>query len=434
MNFNPKKPYLYAMLTLCGAISLSVLFFFVIYRYQGFGSALSELISILSPFMYGAIFAYLLKPSVNFFARLFGRILPKRLHCTITTLSILISFLIAFFSIYAMVALVLPDVMVSISVVRTTTPEKVNEILAWLREYFANEPIIVSYINEAYSTISLSIDTWIKTIMLPYLTDIVSGVGLGVVTAVSAFTDVFVGLFVAVYLLASRKKFSEQAKLALYGIARKDWADTILYEIRYADRMFGGFINGKIIDSIIVGIITYIVCIVVGFPNPSLISIIIGITNIIPFFGPFIGAVPATILVFINEPIKAIWFIMFIIILQQLDGNVIGPKILGDTTGLSSFWVLFSILFFGGLWGFVGMIIAVPLFAVLYDIARKLICKGLARNGCNNMLLEYNQTFGAHLCTDGSGVVCAQVQDSQTAASIDADSENAQTAPSDDAQ
>ena len=211
---------------------------------------------------------------------------------------------------------------------------------------------------------------------------------------VTVFKNLIIGIIVAIYLLASRKKFAQQAKLILYSILKPRWADTMLNEVLYADKMFGGFINGKIMDSAIIGVLCYIVCAIVKFPSALLVSVIIGVTNVIPFFGPFIGAVPATLLILIQSPIKALWFVLFILILQQLDGNVIGPKILGNSTGLSSFWVLFAILLFGGLWGFVGMIIGVPLFAVIYDVVKKLVIHGLRRNDELEMLGTYHETFG----------------------------------------
>lgn len=158
--------------------------------------------------------------------------------------------------------------------------------------------------------------------------------------------------------------------------------------------MFGGFINGKIMDSAIIGVLCYIGCSIFKFPSALLVSVIIGVTNVIPFFGPFIGAIPATLLILIQDPIKALWFVLFVLVLQQLDGNIIGPKILGNTTGLSSFWVLFAILLFGGLWGFVGMIVGVPLFAVIYDVIKKLVIHGLRRNDELDLLSTYHDKFG----------------------------------------
>jgi predicted PurR-regulated permease PerM len=212
--------------------------------------------------------------------------------------------------------------------------------------------------------------------------------------AILTVKNLLIGLVVAVYLLAGRKRFARQANMILHSLVSPKWAQLILDELKYADRMFGGFINGKILDSAIIGVLCYIGCMIFRFPNALLVSVIIGVTNVIPFFGPFIGAVPATLLILIEEPIKAVWFVLFVLVLQQLDGNIIGPKILGNVTGLSSFWVMFAILLFGGLWGFVGMLIGVPLFAVIYDVIKKLVTLGLARNKCEDMMVAYHEQFG----------------------------------------
>ncbi len=395
MNYKPKKPYLYASFALFGGASASIIVFFFIYRYQGLGDMISTVVNILQPFVYGIVIAYLLKPIVNYFAQLFERKFPPKLKRAVAPLSITVSFLISALFLYALFALILPDVIDSLGSLMISVPGRISDFRTWLTKIFEDEPLIQEYINTGYSTISSSVDSWVSNTLMPQITNIVNGVGLGVWSAVLAIKDLFIGIFVALYLLIIRHKLGQQGKLLLYSIARRDWADLIVAEIKYADKKFGGFIVGKIWDSIIIGVLCYFVCLFVGFPNPTLIAIIIGITNIIPFFGPFIGAVPASILVLIVDPVMTIWFVIFIFILQQFDGNILGPKILGDSTGLSSFWVLFSILFFGGLWGFVGMIVGVPLFAVLYDIVRQLILHGLSRNGCNDLLINYNQEFGA---------------------------------------
>ncbi len=356
---------------------------------------LSSLISILYPFVYGIVIAYLLKPSVNFFADLFERKFPKGLHRLISPLSITLSLVFAGIFIYALFALILPEFIDSVTIAMVTLPTATKDLLTWLQKVFEDEPLILEYINTGYNAISSFIEDWFTSSVVPQITTILSGFGLGVVNIIVVVKNLFIGLFAAIYLLASRKKFARQGNLLLHSICPKKWADIILSEIAHADRMFSGFINGKILDSIIIGFLCYFVCLIVGFPNPTLVSIIIGVTNVIPFFGPFIGAVPATLLILMVEPIKAIWFVMFVLILQQLDGNIIGPKILGDSTGLASFWVLFSIILFGGLWGFPGMIVGVPLFAILYNIVRQLIEYGLKRNNCSRLLVQYNKDFGA---------------------------------------
>jgi len=205
--------------------------------------------------------------------------------------------------------------------------------------------------------------------------------------------NLLIGLIVACYLLASRKKFARQSVMIVRSVLKPKWAELFLNEVAFIDRMFGGFIDGKILDSAIIGVLCYIGCSIFNFPNALLISAFVGITNVIPYFGPFIGAIPSILLILIEDPVKAIWFAIFILALQQLDGNIIGPAILGDRTGLSSFWVLFSIILFGELWGIAGMIVCVPLFAVIYDIIKKLVRRGLYKKDQIQIWEQYKADY-----------------------------------------
>lgn len=390
------KPYLYGMLAGFGAISLSIAFFFLIYRFQGFGDAISVLTGILMPFIYGAVIAYLLKPVCNTVENFLRRSFPEKAHKAVDPVAILLTMLFGVLLVYALLMMIIPQLITSVTTLYYTAQRNINRFVAWIstQEFFEENHDLLLMIESAYDSISLNLDTWIKTTLVPSMQNIVSGVGSGVISVVNTLKNLLIGIIVAVYLLASRKRFAQQAKMILYSAVPSPWAQRILDEVKYADRMFGGFINGKILDSAIIGVLCYIVCLIVRFPSALLVSVIIGVTNVIPFFGPFIGAIPATLLILIQDPIKAIWFVLFVFILQQLDGNVIGPKILGNSTGLSSFWVLFAILLFGGLWGFVGMIVGVPLFAVIYDVVKKLVLFGLRRNGQTQMYDAYHDTFG----------------------------------------
>lgn len=390
------KPYLYGMLAGFGAISLSIAFFFLIYRFQGFGDAISVLTGILMPFIYGAVIAYLLKPVCNTVENFLRRSFPEKAHKAVEPVAILLTMLFGVLLVYALLMMIIPQLITSVTTLYYTAQRNINRFVAWIstQEFFEENHNLLLMIESAYDSISLNLDTWIKTTLVPSMQNIVSGVGSGVISVVNTLKNLLIGIIVAVYLLASRKRFAQQAKMILYSAVPSPWAQRILDEVKYADRMFGGFINGKILDSAIIGVLCYIVCLIVRFPSALLVSVIIGVTNVIPFFGPFIGAIPATLLILIQDPIKAIWFVLFVFILQQLDGNVIGPKILGNSTGLSSFWVLFAILLFGGLWGFVGMIVGVPLFAVIYDVVKKLVLFGLRRNGQTQMYDAYHDTFG----------------------------------------
>ena len=390
------KPYIYGMLAGFGAISLSIIFFFLIYRFDGFGSAISTLTGILMPFIYGAVIAYLLKPVCNTIEGFLHRFIPERMKGLINALSVALTILFGLLLIYALCMMIIPQLITSVTALYYTAQRNLAKFVQWANhvEFIENNEQIMNMLNSAYDTLSTNIDELIKTKLLPSMQNIVSGAAIGVLNVVTVAKNLVIGIIVAVYMLASRKRFTQQVKLIFYSVFKPRWAQLIIEEIQYADKMFGGFINGKIMDSAIIGVLCYIGCLIFKFPSALLVSVIIGVTNVIPFFGPFIGAIPATLLILIQNPIKALWFILFVLVLQQLDGNIIGPKILGNTTGLSSFWVLFAILLFGGLWGFVGMIVGVPLFAVIYDVIKKLVVHGLHRNNELEMLQTYHDRFG----------------------------------------
>ena len=390
------KPYLYGMLAGFGAISLSILFFFLIYRFQGFGDAISKLTGILMPFIYGAVIAYLLKPVCNCVENFLRRLLPEKMGAAANMLAVTISLLFGILVVYALIMMIVPQLITSVTTLYYTARNNLNDFVDWAshQEIIASNQKLLDFIETSYDNLQDMLDNIVRTKLVPSMQSLLSGAALGVMSFVTFLKNIIIGVIVSVYLLASRKKFGQQCKMILYSLIKPRWADIILEEILYADKMFGGFINGKILDSAIIGVLCYIACLIFKFPSALLVSVIIGVTNVIPFFGPFIGAIPATLLILIQNPIKALWFVLFVLVLQQVDGNIIGPKILGNTTGLSSFWVLFAILLFGGLWGFVGMIIGVPLFAVIYDVLKKFVLHGLRRNEEMELVTTYHDNFG----------------------------------------
>lgn len=381
MKKKEKSPYLYLMLSIFGAIALSILLFFLLFRVDAVKAKAARLTVILMPFIYGAVMAYLLKPICNFWERHLSALFEKhwpRGKKLAPLLSIFISILLGLGVILTLILLVLPELLNSISGILKAIPKSIDDTTKWAMQYAGDNEVLSNYIEELSENISVSLPNWIKTTFLPYLQSLLDGFSSSVLSIITVFKNFFIGLIVAIYLLGSRKLFARQGNMLLYSIFPKKWADLILTEIKYADQMFGGFINGKLVDSLIIGVICFIGMLILRMPYAVLISVIVGVTNIIPFFGPYIGAVPSALLVLMISPVKCVIFLIFILVLQQFDGNILGPRILGNVTGLSSFWVLFSILFFGGVFGFIGMIIGVPVFAVLYDIIRKLVHKGLA--------------------------------------------------------
>ena len=388
-----KKKYLYSMLAGFGAISLSVVLFFVLYRFRGIGDALKKLGDILAPFVYGGVVAYLLRPLCNLYEKLYLRYIPKKLHKAANPVAVALSIISGILIVYALIIMIAPQLYESIKTIWTTLPEKINQLIAWLTKTFGEDEEMLAYIESAYRAVYSELDAWARGTLVPSISNLVSGVGMSVWKVLMFFYNLLIGIIVAVYLLGSRKKFKHQSILLVRSVFKPKWADFILEEAKFVDRMFGGFIDGKIVDSGIIGVLCYLGCVIFQFPNALLVSAIVGITNVIPFFGPFIGAIPSVLLILIESPIKALWFAVFVFALQQLDGNIIGPAILGDRTGLSSFWVLFAIILFGGIWGLVGMIICVPLFAVIYDTIKRLVLRGLEKNGLSEVWQQYKADF-----------------------------------------
>lgn len=388
-----KRKYMYISLAVFTAISMSLVLFFILFRLQGIGDALKTLSDILAPFVYGGVVAYLLRPLCNTYESFFMDVFPQKAKRFANSVAVILSLVTGILVVYTLIIMIAPQLYQSVLSLWYSLPEKISQFVVWATGIFGEDEELLQLFNTSSQALMTELETWAETTLVPYITNIVSGVGSSVLKVLNFLYDLLIGLIVAVYLLGSRKKFARQSVLLVRSTLKPKWADLFLEEVAFIDRMFGGFIDGKILDSAIIGVLCYIGCLVFKFPNPLLIAAIVGITNIIPFFGPFIGAVPSTFLILIEDPMKALWFVLFVLVLQQLDGNIIGPTILGDRTGLSSFWVLFTIILFGGLWGIVGMIIAVPLFAVIYDTIKKLVRRGLTTKDQIELWQQYKADY-----------------------------------------
>lgn len=388
-----KRRYLYMMLSIFGAISLSIVVFFLMYRVKGIGDILRKLSETLAPFIYGGVVAYLLRPMCNFYEKNLQKLLPSGMKKVANTLAVALSLFSGILIVYALIIMIAPQLYESVLSLWNSMPDKVNQFLVWARSVFGEDEELLHLFSTSYDMLYQELEAWAQTTLMPYITNIVSGVGSSVYKVLLFLYNLLIGLIVACYLLASRKKFARQSVMIVRSVLKPKWAELFLNEVAFIDRMFGGFIDGKILDSAIMGVLCYIGCSIFNFPNALLISAFVGITNVIPYFGPFIGAIPSILLILIEDPVKAIWFGIFILALQQLDGNVIGPAILGDRTGLSSFWVLFSIILFGEMWGIAGMVVCVPLFAVIYDIIKKLVRRGLHKKDQIQVWEQYKADY-----------------------------------------
>ncbi|MBR0416340.1 MAG: AI-2E family transporter [Firmicutes bacterium] len=374
-----KNPWIKGMLAGFGALALAILLFLLLYNMDIVSQGFRKAMSILRPFIIGGAIAYLLCPLCNSAERWFEKLLPQKIKKWANGFAVAVSVIFLVAIVYLLIIMIIPQLYTSIVTLTETLPAQAEKFMRDIMRMLDDNETIAGYVNTIYENLRRAFDNWINNKLLPDMSTIISGVGTGVKSVISVLLDTIIGVIVAVYCLSGRRTFARQAKMVLYSITGQRWGDILRDEAGYADKMFNSFLSGKFVDSAIIGVICYLFCIIARMPNSLLVSVIIGITNIIPFFGPFIGAIPMSLLILIEDPMKALIFAIFILILQQIDGNIIGPKILGDSTGLSSFWVLFAIMVFGGVFGFIGMIIGVPLFAVIYDILEKLIKRGLAR-------------------------------------------------------
>lgn len=394
------RPYVYKALILFGAIALSIVFFFLLYFNDHIRAWLGKIVGILKPFIYGGVMAYLLKPVCNVFEEKLvcwltpsGKTPSARVRRIGAAVSIGVSVLLEIIIVAALLMMVLPQLATSIAGIVTMLEANIKYLEQWLTQFLGEQTVIMNYIENISVGITDRLTDWLNTQLLPNIQMVIGGVTSSVFGIVTVFKNLFIGLIVAIYLLGSRKQFAMQGRLIVYSVLKKRWADVVIGEVRFADRMFCGFINGKLLDSAIIGLLCFLFMWLFKLPYALLVSVIVGVTNVIPFFGPYIGAVPSVLLILMVSPIQSLVFLAFIIVLQQFDGNILGPRILGNVTGLSSFWVLFAILVFGGLFGFIGMIIGVPVFAVIYDIVKKLVHRGLQRNGQDALLAEYEAQF-----------------------------------------
>ncbi|MCD8332007.1 MAG: AI-2E family transporter [Oscillospiraceae bacterium] len=376
-----RKPYLKLTLTLFASAALATLFYFLLANLDTIGGFFSTVLGILMPFLIGGVIAYILTPVCNFFEGKLCRVLSKRKQGEklAKSLSVLFTLLLALLVIFAVLLLVIPALIESITSVFAQMPERIALFENWLLERVGENETLKNYLDNLTQAASTKLPEWISGTVLPQLQTLIGGMSAGVAGFVNTFYNLLIGIIVSIYLLGGRKTFARQGKKLIDCLFRKKWANAVMEEIRFANQVCSGFISGRLIDSLIIGLICFAGMLIFQIPYPVLISVIVGITNIIPFFGPWLGAIPSFLLILMTSPVKSMVFLVFILILQQFDGNFLGPKILGNTTGLSSFWVLFAILLCGGLFGFIGMLIGVPVFAVIYDIVCKLVNRGLER-------------------------------------------------------
>ena len=386
MKFRWDKKYLYWGITIFLVAVAILLFYFGIFHMSTLTGFLKKLYGIVTPLVYGAVIAYILNPLLRFLELQIIFPLFEKLHIEVTTrirkivrmICVLMVICIMFLVIYGLIAMLVPELVGSITNITNSFPRYIKQVQTWISDLFKNNQELEMYSMDILNTLISKAELWLNNEFLPQLNEIVLNFSTGIFDILKFLKNFLLGAIISIYMLYGKETFVANGKKALYAI--KENAESVndtIRDIQFLDKMFGGFIIGKIIDSVIIGIICYIGMSLLNLPYTLLISVIIGVTNVIPFFGPFIGAIPAGFLILLINPLQCLYFVLFVLALQQFDGNFLGPKILGDSTGLSSFMVIVAILIGGGIFGVFGMFVGVPITAVICTVARNAINRKL---------------------------------------------------------
>ena len=374
MKFKFDKKYFYWGLTAFLVIIASILFYYILFHRSSFSSGIKTFIRISMPIIDGFILAYLMTPVLNKIEKCIISPLYKKAKVPMTPkskrrmrgCSILVTIVLILIILYEFFGLIIPEVVRSIQSIIFQFPLYINNLSNWALGLMKNNPELEEVVNGMIAQYSSKILDYFNSNLLPHINDLIKTLSLSVIGVFRALWNFVIGFIISIYVLGSKEKFAGQAKKIAYALFDRKAGNEIITNFRFIHSTFIGFIGGKIVDSIIIGIICFVCTSVIGTPYAILVSVIIGVTNVIPFFGPWIGGVPSALLVLMVDPMQALYFIILILVIQQFDGNILGPKILGDSTGLSGFWVIFSITIFGGLFGVPGMVVGVPIFAVFY--------------------------------------------------------------------
>lgn len=392
--------YIYTGITAGCVIGVSIIIYFIFREFSVVQSMVAKIFSILSPILYGAVMAFLMSPVYNkmnekmsvFFKKIFKK--QKMVFTLSKTISTVVCVFLVILIVFSLIMMLIPQLIISVKEMAASMPKNLENLYAAIEKAAKDNPDLESFILDNYYAMIERFNSFIASSVLPNINKYIWNFSSGIISVVKIIFSFIIGIMVMIYLLNIKSSLAAQGKKMAYAFLSLNAANRLISEVRYIKAVFSQFIVGKIIDSVIIGIINYIAMSIFKMPYALLISAIVGVTNVIPFFGPFIGAIPSAFIILLISPIQSLQFSVWILILQQIDGNIIGPKILGQTTGLSSFWILFSIILFGGLFGVLGMIIGVPTLAVVYRFLsgktnEALIKKELPQDTMEYWNLEY---------------------------------------------
>ena len=399
-HFKWDRTYINWGMTAFCVIAAALLFYFAVRNISVFMEILGKLVTILAPFIWGLVICYLLSPLMRLLEKRVFLPLGKRLYRKnkkggaakfARVLSIVFSEIVLLLLLAALVYLIIPQILSSVQMLIQNSGTYADNVSAWLDSLLKDYPELDSYVGEIFGNFNANVGNWLETKLLPQLGNLITSVTSGVYGFARSIYNLIIGIIVSVYMLADKEGFLASTKRLRYAIFSVETADRLRQGLNFVDKTFMGFLSGKILDSLIIGIICYIVCSILNMPYTLLVSVIIGVTNIIPFFGPLIGAIPSALIILMVSPSKCLIFVIFIIILQQIDGNIIGPRILGSSTGITGFWVMFAIIVGSGLFGFWGMVLGVPVFVVIYTVIQNLVVKKLKKSDLPWEIADYKE-------------------------------------------
>ncbi|MCI9142513.1 MAG: AI-2E family transporter [Lachnospiraceae bacterium] len=401
MKFKINNKYLHWGLTAFAVVAAGITFYYFIFHSSNIKLGVSTIVDILKPVLFGLVTAYLLTPALNFVEdKILVPVCDKwkikkstRRKKVIRGLGILITAFLFVALIYILISMLVSQIVPSVQGLIANFDTYVDNVSGWITQLLEDNPEFGEYVTKTLNKYSEQFEDWVNH-LLPETATLIKTLSLSFIGILDVLWDFVIGFVISIYVLASKDQFAGQTKKVVYALFERNTANTIIRNFRFTHRTFIGFLSGKIIDSIIIGILCFIGTTLMGTPYAILISLIIGVTNIIPFFGPFLGAIPSVVLIFVVDPmhpLNALYFAIFALALQQFDGNILGPRILGSSTGLTGFWVIFSITVFGGLFGVLGMIVGVPIFAILYAAVRSVINGMLEKKNLPGPSEEYEK-------------------------------------------
>ncbi|WP_051205902.1 AI-2E family transporter [Butyrivibrio sp. FC2001] len=419
MKWRPGKKQFSIMVSVILCSLAIMLIYYVIFNWNSLEKGINRFLGILTPIIIGCVIGYILTPVLNFIEKQWIYPLYKlggvnlkesqyfQKRKKVRKLSVALTMILFFAVLYAMLMILIPQLIRSIRDIIRNFPFYATNLQRFMDKYLDDNPSIRRVMDTLLQQYSDTINNMFKDNVVPNLSTMITTISKSMMSIIQVFLYLIVGVVVAAYVLNSKETFIGQGKKICYAYLKREFANEVIGAFRYAHYTFTGFVMGKLVDSIIVGIICFIVLKILKIPYPIVLAFGVGITNIIPFFGPYLGGGFGLILLIMINPFKALVFLIVIVILQQIDGNIIGPVILGNSTGLSSFWVIFAIMFFGGIWGPIGWLIGVPVFACLYTLARHITMNRLR----DKRLPRDTSTYIDAAYMDDSGIVTLENAD-----------------------